>query len=125
MAQGPPSRADGRAAPVSSTASAKVVGLGRPERLAEGATSGPPNAASTACASGWAGARTATVSSPARARSQTAAASRTGSTRVSGPGQNARRQTLGAVVEAAMRAAPPTSATWAIRGLKLGRPLAS
>ena len=33
-------------------ASAKVVGLGRPERLAEGATSGPPKAASTARASG-------------------------------------------------------------------------
>ena len=45
------------------------VGLTWPERLALGAASGLPNAASSACATGCAGTRIATVSSPAVTRS--------------------------------------------------------
>jgi hypothetical protein len=89
----------GALSPVSAKASSKVVGLGRPERLAEGATTGPPNAASTARDSGWPGTRMATVSSPARARSQTAAVSRIGATMVSGAGPERGGQGQGAVVE--------------------------
>ena len=63
-AHGPPSRAALAKAPVSSIASVKVVGLGRPERLADGATTGPPNASSTARAFAWPGTRTATLSFP-------------------------------------------------------------
>ena len=44
-AQGPPSSPAAAAAPVSSIASPKVVGLGRPERLADGATIGRPKPA--------------------------------------------------------------------------------
>ncbi len=98
-AQGPPSSATAAAAPVSATASAKVVGLGRPERLADGATIGRPNAAITACATGCAGARTATVSRPARARSQTRR--RIGDRRDDGQRAGPERlgEPLGAVVE--------------------------
>ena len=85
---GPPSSAAAAAAaPVSSCASARQVGLGRPERLAEGAATGLPNACSKARATGWAGTRTATLSSPPRARSQTPPSARARPTRVSGPGQ--------------------------------------
>ena len=42
-----------------------VVGLIRPEGLAEGAATTPPKACSKSCATGWAGTRIATVSSPA------------------------------------------------------------
>ena len=71
----------------SSRTACQVVGLGRPLRLAEGATSGPPAAAIRSRASGAAGTRTATVSSPA----VTAYGStpRDGSTRLSGPGAHA------------------------------------
>ena len=47
----------------------RVVGLTWPERLALGAASGPPKPSSSACATGCAGTRTATVSSPAVTRS--------------------------------------------------------
>jgi hypothetical protein len=72
-----------------------------------------------------AGARTATVSRPARARSQTAAASATGRTKVRGPGQKAAARRSPRSSNRAIRRAAATSATWAISGLKLGRPLAS
>ena len=74
---------------------------------------------------GVAGARTATVSSPARARSQTASVSATGSTRVSGPGQNRAASRSARSSKRATRRAMARPATWAIRGLKLGRPLAA
>ena len=67
---------------------AAAVGLTRPERLAEGAAIGRPAARSSACATGWAGARSARVSSPALASSETPLASRRRSTRLNGPGQN-------------------------------------
>ena len=68
---------------------AAVVGDTWPDRLADGATTGPPKARRMASAAGWAGTRIATVSSPAVARSATAQSADLGSTSVSGPGQNA------------------------------------
>ena len=68
---------------------AAVVGETWPERLAEGATTGPPKARRMSRATGCAGIRIATVSRPAVARSATAQCSVFGSTSVSGPGQNA------------------------------------
>ena len=57
----------------SASTCAGVVGEMWPERLAEGATTGPPKASSNAWATGCAGTRTATLSSPASARSAIAA----------------------------------------------------
>ena len=71
---------------ISATCSARV-GLTAPLRLAEGAASGRPTARISACAIGCAGARTATVSSPAVASSAIGESLARGSTRVSGPGQ--------------------------------------
>ena len=51
---------------------AAVVGETWPDRLADGATTGPPNARRISRATGCAGTRIATVSSPAVARSATA-----------------------------------------------------
>ncbi len=68
---------------------AAVVGETCPDRLAEGATTGPPNARRMSRATAWAGTRIATVSSPAVARSATGQSFVFGSTSVSGPGQNA------------------------------------
>ena len=81
---------------------AAVVGLTRPERLADGAATGRPTARSSVCATGCAGARTATVSSPALASSDTPPSVRRGSTRVSGPGQK-RRAAARPVVEHGQR----------------------
>ena len=55
--------------------------------MADGAAIGRPVSRSKACATGWAGTRTATVSSPALASSDNPLPARRGSTRVSGPGQ--------------------------------------
>ena len=66
-----------------------MVGETWPERFADGATTGPPNARRISRATGWAGIRIATVSRPAVARSATAQSGVFGSTSVSGPGQNA------------------------------------
>ena len=66
---------------------AHVVGLGRPLRLALGAATGTPAAEITACATGCAGTRSATVDSPARTAGGTQAGA--GTTTVNGPGANA------------------------------------
>ena len=80
---------------------AAVVGETWPDKLADGATTGPPKARRMASGRrGWAGTRIATVSSPAVARSATAQSSVLGSTSVSGPGQNASRQRGRGCVEA-------------------------
>ena len=68
---------------------ARVVGLTWPERFAEGAATGRPVSRSSASAVSCAGTRTASVSSPALASRLTSQPRRRGSTRVSGPGQNA------------------------------------
>ena len=62
-----------------------MVGLGLPERLAEGAAKATPDARMTACTTGWDGMRTPTVSSPAQVTPETSGPR--GSTMVSGPGQ--------------------------------------
>ena len=72
---------------ISASTSAAVVGLGLPERFAEGAASGTPVARMTASATGWLGIRTDAVSSPAHTESATVLLR--GSMSVSGPGQNA------------------------------------
>ena len=71
---------------ISVTIWAAVVGLGRPERLPDGAATGTPAAAMMRRVTALAGQRTATVGSPAVVSRGTS--SRHGSTRVSGPGQN-------------------------------------
>ena len=66
---------------------AAVVGLGRPDRLAEGAAMGRAQARSMAAATGWLGMRTATVDSPAVTTSGRQGF--LGHSTVSGPGQKA------------------------------------
>ena len=87
---GPPSTISSMRPRRSASTCAAVVGETWPERLADGATTGPPNAARMARATGWSGTRTPMVSRPAVA----SCGDRTirdafGSTSVSGPGQNA------------------------------------
>ncbi len=84
----------------SASTCAALVGETWPERLAEGATTGPLKAASKARATGCAGTRTATLSRPASARSATPQSGRFGSTSVSGPGQNAAAKRFGGGIEA-------------------------
>ena len=93
---GPPSRIIFTRSPSDSATCSARVGLTAPLRLAEGAASGRPTARISACAIGCAGARTATVSSPAVASSATGESFARGSTRVSGPGQK-RAASLSAV----------------------------
>ncbi|EJW93136.1 hypothetical protein EVA_18757 [gut metagenome] len=64
-----------------------MVGLGLPDRLADGAAKGSPLAVITACATGWLGIRMATVSRPAQTSSATLEPR--GIIMVRGPGQNA------------------------------------
>ena len=68
--------------------------------MADGATTGLPNARRMLRATGWSGTRTAIVSSPAVASSATGQSGRLGSTSVSGPGQNAAASRSAAGVEA-------------------------
>ena len=93
-------RRSGRFGPARSLCTcAAVVGETWPDRLADGATTGPPNARRMPRATGWAGIRIATVSSPAVARSATAQSAVFGSTSVSGPGQNASASAVACGVE--------------------------
>ena len=62
-----------------------VVGLGEPERLAEGAATGTPARRMISRATGWEGMRTATVSSPPEV--SIGMQSRFGRMTVSGPGE--------------------------------------
>ena len=68
---------------------AAVVGETWPDKFADGATTGRPNARRMSRARGCAGTRIAIVSRPAVARSATAQSVVFGSTSVSGPGQKA------------------------------------
>src|ERR1700693_586861 len=65
------------------------------------------------------------VSSPAVASSDTGQSLRCGSTRVSGPGQNAAASRSAAGSKRASRRASARSATWEISGLNFGRALAA
>ena len=107
---GPPSITMSMRPRRSASTCAALVGETWPERLAEGATTGPPKAASSACASGCAGTRTATLSSPASARSATGQSSRFGSNERQRPRPERRRQLLGVGIEARQR----------VRGLAAG-----
>ena len=60
----------------------------RPDRLAEGAATGLPNAAMMSRATGWTGARSATVWRPARARALTLQCAEADTTSVNGPAAN-------------------------------------
>jgi hypothetical protein len=100
-----------------------VVGLTRPERLAEGAAIGSPRARISASAAGCEGQRTATVFRPPVTAAGTAAVfSRT---KVRGPGQKA-FMSLRASGETRLttRASMAGPSTWTIRGLSEGRPFA-
>ena len=63
------------------------MGLGLPDRLADGAAKATPLSLITCCTTGWEGIRTPTVSNPAQVTSLTS--SPRGITIVSGPGQKA------------------------------------
>ena len=68
---GPPSTIRSMRPRRSASTCAAVVGETWPERLADGATTGPPNAASKRCATGWSGTRTAMCRGRRSARSAT------------------------------------------------------
>ncbi len=85
-AQGPPSTMPLIFPSMSSSMSAMLVGLGRPEVFPDGAATGTPAAAMTARHTGWAGQRMPTVSSPAVTASGTTGLRRR--IMVRGPGQN-------------------------------------
>ena len=125
MGQGPPSRIMSTTAPRSATTSRAVVGLSRPDRLAEGATIGRPARRNRSSARGWFGIRRPTLANPAQARSQTDPVRARGSTRVSGPGQNRMASRSASGVKAASLRAWSRVATWAMSGLNIGRPLAA
>ncbi len=121
---GPPSRMTSTAAPSWATTCAAVVGETRVKALALGAAMGTPARSMRARATGCAGTRTPTVSSPALTASEISLAR--GRTRVSGPGQKAAaRVRASAGTSRATRPTCDTSATWTMSGLNAGRPLAA
>ena len=123
--EGPSSRIQStRPCRSAATCSARV-GLTRPDRFADGATSGSPTASISARAILWEGARRATVSSPARASRLIRQDAETWATIVSGPGQNAAASRAARGSRSASRAADAASAKCAINGLNDGRPLAA
>ena len=100
------------------------MGLGIPERLAEGAARGRPAARMTCRATGWEGIRTATVGNPAVTSPGTQGA--WGKMMVSGPGQQASASRRAFSGMAVTRGAQSSSAAiCTIRGLSIGRPLAA
>ena len=102
----------------------QVVGLGLPERLAEGAARGTPAARITPRAMGSAGIRTATVSSPPEVVSGTSAD--LGRMMVRGPGQKAAARASASLGSSRTNGAHSSMAwMWTIRGLSDGRPLAA
>jgi hypothetical protein len=100
------------------------VGLTAPLRSAEGAASGSPLSRSSACITGCAGQRSATVGRPALTAMASGAPGRRGNTIVSAPGQNAAASASARSSKAASALAATASGTWTISGLKSGRPLA-
>ncbi len=118
---GPSSRIMSTSSPRSARTSRAEVGLTRPNRLADGAATPPPNARSSASATGWSGTRSATVGSPPVTSSGTRSVR--GSTRVSGPGQNAAASARASgLTSAAQSASWSTDATCTITGWSAGRP---
>ena len=101
------------------------VALILPLALAEGAASGFPVAASSACIAGWAGTRSAMVARPAVTSGAIPASSRNGTTSVSGPGQCASASARAVSSNTPIPSAAARSATCTISGLKLGLPFAA
>ena len=83
-----------RRSPRSARTWSAVVGLTRPKRLADGAASPPPKRSSSSSVSGWAGTRRPTVVRPPVTTSSTRRPR--GTSRVSGPGQQASASTAAA-----------------------------
>jgi hypothetical protein len=94
-----------------------------PDALALGAAIGNPAARNSFCATGCDGMRTASVSSPALASNETDVSLRRGSTSVSGPGHKVEASNRAMSFNSTRGARAAVSATWMIRGLKLGLPL--
>src|SRR3989304_3787564 len=100
---------------------ARVVGLTVPEGLALGAASGRLTSPRRASATSWFGTRSATVSSPAQARSDTALPGLFGRTRVSAPGQKARASFRARPSNTAASAGSRHAAAWMMYGLRGAR----
>ena len=121
--QSPPSKRASTRPVRSSCTWWKVVGLGRPDRLAEGAARGTSAASMTARAVGWEGQRTATVSRPPLV--SRGMRSDLGRMMVSGPGQKAAANFLALSGTSCTRGGRWAGLLmWTIRGLSEGRPLA-
>ena len=119
----PPLRMQGMRPSISSTTADQLVGLGRPDRLADGAATGVPQAVRNAAATGCPGQRIPTVSSPAVTSSGRSRC--LGTITVNGPGKNAAISFSAA--DGIRRATRPTSAMsvrCTISGLSEGRPFA-
>ena len=104
--------------------SGAFVGLGLPERFADGAANATPLALMTCCTTGWDGIRTPTVSRPAQVTSLTSGPR--GMTIVSGPGQKAAASFLarsGTSETMPFSISMPQICT--MSGLSCGRPFAS
>ncbi len=115
IGQGPASRISSTRPFSSSATSAAVVGLTAPARLALGAAIGTPAASISARETGWAGARSATVSSPALTRNARGEGSRRFSTSVSAPGQNACTNSAASGLKVTSSSASARSCTWTRR----------
>ena len=121
--QAPPSRIMGIFPSISTKTDSAVVGLGRPEILAEGAAMGTPAAAIKARATSCSGMRTPTVASPPVILSGTMLLR--GRIKVMGPGQKAAMSfSAFSGIVAAIWSIIERLATWRIKGLSEGRPLA-
>ena len=108
----------------SSTQCRAQVGLGEPERFADGAASGTPARRMSSRATGWAGMRTATVSSPPDVSFGTRPDF--GRMTVIGPGQNCPASRSSAAGSSRTSGATSSSEeTCTMSGLSLGRPLAA
>ena len=122
-AHGPPSRTSATSSPNARATCAAVVGESVCYLLALGAASGAPTAASSACATGCAGARIATVgfppTAPPAATARAARSASAGRARSAPPAPGAR------VPAGRQRRRLFRRRTWAISGCVAGRPLAA
>ena len=108
---------------MSTSTDSAVVGLGRPEMLADGAAMGTPAAAIKALATSCSGILTPTVAKPPVILSGTMALR--GRIKVMGPGQKAAISfSAFSGIRAAIWSIMERLATWRISGLSDGRPLA-
>ena len=123
-AHSPPSRISGRRPSISVKTSCALVGLGLPERLAEGAAKAQPLCRMMACTTGWLGIRMPTVSRPAQHSAATSGPR--GMMMVRGPGQNAAISSWARSGTSLTRPGSMSGpAMWTMRGLSCGRPFAT